>query len=370
MKIAFITCHNIKNYGSVLQTYATQTLLENMGHKVFVIDYRRPGTDDSEILETRMHLSGLSRIPVLSTIFRLILIPSVNLTIRVFGDFLKKYIHLTERTYRSNKELLENIPEADLYITGSDQVWNSHINKGIEYPYYLAFTPEDSRRISFASSFGLNVLPDNEKAETKRLLQRYEAISVRESNALAILEDLEIQNGKNILDPTFMLPVKQWLELAEYTAVPKERYVLVYQLRANKKFDKYVLKFSKTKKIRIVRINYCYHNAIKNKGCITCPTPNEVIGLIDRADYVLTDSFHATAFSIMLHKKFKTILPDFFTGRIHSILQKVGMQERILTSFDDFDSIDENVDYDHVDCVLERERAETRSWLINAISEF
>lgn len=368
MKISFITCHNIKNYGSVLQTYATQTLLENMGHEINVIDYRRPGTDDDEILETRMKLSRLSRIPIARTVFRLILTPSVNRTIQVFGGFLERYIHLTERIYRSNEELSENIPEADLYITGSDQVWNSHINKGIEYPYFLAFTPENARRIAFSASFGLNELPDHEKAETKRLLQRYEAISVRESNALPILEDLGIRDGKHVLDPTFMLPRKQWLELADYSAVPQEPYVLVYQLRANSQFDKYVLDFSKEKKIRIVRINYYYHNAIKNKGCITCPTPNEVIGLIDRADYVLTDSFHATAFSIMLHKKFKTILPDYFTGRIHSILQKVGMQERILTSFEDFDSIDEDVDYDRVDSVLDGEREETYSWLSDAIS--
>ena len=368
MKIAFITCHNIKNYGSVLQTYATQTLLENMGHEVNVIDYRRPGTDDGEILGTRMSLSRLSRIPVVRIVFRLILTPSVNRTIRVFGGFLERYIHLTERIYRSNEELSENIPKADLYITGSDQVWNSHINKGIEYPYYLAFTPENSRRIAFSASFGLNALPDNEKAETKRLLQRYEAISVRESNALPILEGLGILNGQNVLDPTFMLPIQQWLELAEYSAVPKERYVLVYQLRANSLFDKYVLDFSKEKKIRIVRINYYYHNAFKNKGCITCPTPNEVIGLLDRADYVLTDSFHATAFSIMLHKKFKVILPDYFSGRIHSILQKVGMQDHILTSFEDFESIDGEIDYNSVDRMLDVERKTSYSWLNNAIS--
>ena len=368
MKIVFITCHNIKNYGSVLQTYATQTLLENMGHEVNVIDYRRPGTDDGEILGTRMRLSRLSRIPVARTVFRLILTPSVNRTIRVFGDFLRKYIHLTEQVYHSNEELVKRVPKADLYITGSDQVWNSHINKGIEYPYYLAFTPENARRIAFSASFGLNELPDHEKAETKRLLQRYEAISVREINALPILEDLGIRDGKHVLDPIFMLPRERWLELADYSTVPQEPYVLVYQLRANSQFDKYVLDFSKTKKIRIVRINYYYHNAIKNKGCITCPTPNEVIGLIERADFVLTDSFHATAFSIMLHKKFKVILPDYFSGSIHSILQKVGMQDRVLTSFEDFESIDGEIDYNSVDSVLDREREETYSWLSDAIS--
>lgn len=367
MKIAFITCHNIKNYGSVLQTYATQILLENMGHEVQVIDYRRPGTDNNEILKTRMCLSRISRIPIIRTLFRIILVPSIKRSIKVFDEFLKKYIHLTEKVYHSNRELAENLPLADIYMTGSDQVWNSHINKGIEYPYFLDFTPDDTRRIAFAASFGIKDLPQYEIEETKRLLQRYEAISVRESSALSILESLGIRNGMQVLDPTLMLTRQQWIKMADYSSVPKSRYVLVYQLRANTQFDKYVRRFAQKKSIKIIRINYYYHNAIKNKGCITCPTPNEVIGLIDRANYVLTDSFHATAFSIMLHKKFMTILPDYFTSRIYSILQKVNLLERIQTSFEDFDSIDNVVNYDSVDKVLDCERSASYSWLHNKI---
>mgnify|MGYP000385229853 FL=1 len=151
---ALITCHNIKNYGSVFQTYATTVVFKEFGYDVLVIDYQRPGTDNEGFRKKILSESHLAHKPILKYVFPLILKPSFDRMERVFERFIESYVKTTDEKYLSEDELVRNCPDADLYISGSDQIWNSDINGRIERPYYLSFAPQNKKKISFASSFG------------------------------------------------------------------------------------------------------------------------------------------------------------------------------------------------------------------------
>ena len=211
MKVGLITLHRVGNYGSVLQTYATQYIIQKMGYDVEVIDY----------YPERLHLIGmlkrikdrgelLSKSLLVRNICRMIIFPSYIRRFKVFSDFLKRYINMSSITYNSIEELRQNPPQSDIYCTGSDQVWNSGWNEKIEYPYFLDFVSNGARCFTYAASFGKSSLDEWEKQETHRLLEKYKYISVRESAGIKILNDLDIHNAIHVLDPTLLLDKHDW----------------------------------------------------------------------------------------------------------------------------------------------------------------
>jgi hypothetical protein len=149
MKISIITLHTVKNYGSVLQAYATQKKFEKMGCEVEIIDYWRRDNIDSGLLKQYLKDSDKwNRNFLTRTIFMAIKAPSVLKKIKIFNHFLKDRIRLTKRRYYSLEELKTDVPEADIYCTGSDQMWNSDWNSGIERPFFLEYAPEGKPCIS------------------------------------------------------------------------------------------------------------------------------------------------------------------------------------------------------------------------------
>lgn len=214
MKIAVITCHNIKNYGSLFQTYATQKYLQDQGHEVVFVDYRREDTDDRELARTRARQSpGIYRIPAARLLFLAVLKPSVKKQIRVFRIFLDRYIRLTDQTFHSGAEIRQSGLQADLYISGSDQIWNSRINRRIETPYFLDFAPEGAPCISLSSSFGSGSVKEEDAPVLRRLLAKYSHISVREKSGEAILARLGFPEGKALPDPVNLLDGREWERL-------------------------------------------------------------------------------------------------------------------------------------------------------------
>ena len=143
-KVDIITLHRVVNYGSVLQTYALQEKIKEKGFEVETIDY----------YPERLHLFGmlkrlknkkeiLRKNPIVRFGAQCVIFPSYVQRFSMFKKFLKKYIKMTDKTYYNKEELEKNIPQADIYCTGSDQVWNSEWNEKIEYPFFLDFVPDD-----------------------------------------------------------------------------------------------------------------------------------------------------------------------------------------------------------------------------------
>ncbi len=365
-KAALITCHNIKNYGSVFQTYATTKIFEKHGYDVTVIDYQRPGTDNNGFRKKILGESHLARKPIIGIFFPLILLPSFSKMETVFSDFLRKKIKLTEKTYLSENELKEDCPEADLYISGSDQIWNSDINGRIERPYYLSFIPDEKIKISFASSFGKTELRSEEE-ENRALLGRYKWLSTREQSGVEIIKRLGL-DADAVLDPTFWLNREEWDELAEPVKT-LEHYILVYQLHQNTEMDQYVKKLENEYGMPCLRIDLYYHYMIKAGKHIVCPRPGQVITLIKNADYVISDSFHMTAFSIIYNKLFLSIFSaNSFNDRISNILNYFGLENRMLKVYSDFTSLRENIDYHEVNVRLNKKKEDMQVLLDQKLS--
>lgn len=364
MKVSVITMHYVKNYGSALQTYATQKYLEKLGCKVEFIDYWRNGYLDNQLLKDRLNSSKIYSKNFFTRIIGILLLyPSIRIKIKCFSKFLSKYINLSQKRYISYEELLENPPKADIYCTGSDQVWNSKWNNGIEKAYFLDFVPKGAKCISYSASFGKDKLDESEKAITKKMLAKYSYISLRERSALDILRDLGINNGVHVLDPTLMLNKKDWEELIDGPVI-KEKYVLVYQLNSgDKRLDEYAKNFAKSKGLKLVRFTSAVHQCFKYGKTFLGRNVEDFISCLMYAEYIITDSFHATAFSINMNKKFITVYPKEFSTRLESILQLTNLEYRHVEDFTDYSIGDTPINYNLVNSILDGERALTDRYL-------
>lgn len=361
MKASVITLHTVDNYGSAMQTYATKKVLDKFGYTVEFIDYWRKGNLpeyrakqllQSRILQKFKFLWGINKYSQRVATLTLSLILKNRKS--VMQKFLEKHIQLTDCRYNSYDELKKNPPLADIYITGSDQVWNKIWNQGIDKAYFLDFAPAGKPRISFAASIGRNHLDEDEILETMKLLKKYDAISVREQSAVDLLSSMGIPSTL-ILDPTLMLKAEEWKKIAVKVEFDRP-YLLIYQLNPNPQMDIYAKKIAQKKGWDVVRIGFGTADKKKSGICIMLPSVEKFLGLFFGASCVLTDSFHATAFSLNLGIDFISVMPPRFGTRIESILELTGTHERLLKNFNDFRICERSINKEHVYNILEKER--------------
>lgn len=367
MKISIITVLNTVNYGSALQTVATQNFFEEMGLEVEFIDYwRKDQTVSGQVKYIVFDKKNTLKKWIKKPVRDILSIISVYENNKKFRRFIKENIHLTNRKYNSYEELSNDVPMADIYCTGSDQMWNSTWNQGIEKSFFLEYAPEGKRRIAFATSIGKVAIDDEEAIEIVPLIKKYDLVTMREQTAVELLDKYNI-SSVNILDPTLLFSKKQWEKLIAKRVVEKP-YLLVYQLHQNHadaNFTETVKQFAKEKNLEIVRIAYSY--ADKNIGKkIYSPTVQEFLSLINYADYIVTDSFHGTAFSVNFNKEFSVIYPSNYSTRMDSLLKLTGLQNR---HYINGNYVEEKIDYSGVNELLEQRRKEIRNLFSNYIQE-
>ena len=373
MKASVITLHTVDNYGSVMQTYATQQVLKKCGYDVEFVDYWRRDNLPQSRAERMLEGSTLQKLKPLWGINNFTRKATVSILKSVLEKqrspmwrFLEEKVQLTKVRYYSYEELEANPPVADVYITGSDQVWNSIWNQGIDRSYFLNFAPAGKPRIAFSASIGREQLDTEEIPETKRLLEKYSAISVREQSAVELLASMDIESTL-VLDPTLMLEAEEWRKLA--TKQKREKpYILIYQLNPNPQMDQYAGQLAQKRGWDVIRIGFGRSDRRKGGKCVMLPSVEEFLGLFCDAACVLTDSFHATAFSLNLGSDFISVLPGRFGTRIESILKLTGTENRLLTRYDNFEIVDKVIDKKWVKEMLEKKRTEDIQWLMQALN--
>lgn len=320
MKISIITCQNTDNHGAKLQVYALSHYLTEQGNQVKVIDYRPdymcpsfkiwywPGLSIKEWIKLFLYLPKRIR---------------MKKRHEEFVAFSQKYIPLTKKIYRTIDELRADPPQADKYIAGSDQIWNTTFKNGTDPAYYLDFGSKEIIRESFAASFAtLEILPSAVDF-VKSNLKRFDKITVREFSGLKILNELGF-NGEQQEDPVFLLSPEEWGKIADGTG-KDERYLLVYDFYLGNDVKNVAKKIAKERNLKIYSI--CHqplHYADKN---FCTSGPQTFVSLVLNTQYIVSNSFHGTAFAIIFNKPFTVVdRPDGLNDRMHDLLKRHGIK--------------------------------------------
>jgi polysaccharide pyruvyl transferase WcaK-like protein len=373
MKISLVTIiDNDQNIGTYLQAYALSKVFERKGHDVELVDYYRKNHLALNVIRNIWKANSNPLFGLLSIGYR---VSTVAISKYMLKGFLAKNAKLSKRCYTSFEELEQYLPEADVYITGSDQVWNSYYNEGIEKVYYLAFAPKGKKKFSYAASIGMECFPEHEIVETRNLLSDYTKISVRESSAVKTLADIGINDVEHVVDPTLLISNEEWTEIAKTDSFVKtEPYLLIYSVEDSKKavISKYAHEIAKKLNLKVYMVTAgSFREKIECDRIFYFARPERFLNLMLQADFVIVSSFHGTTFSVSMNKQFISISPDKFNSRIYSLLETLGLIDRIKKEAD-FPLLDlEPIDYSVINGLMSKEivRSETFIDLIMEVAQ-
>ena len=355
LKVAYITRHTVSNYGSLLQAYATQTALEKLGFEPVCINYWREDEQPPHLARTLLQMSRWNKNGCTRALYRVTQKPVFDYAVKRFSRYRAGFLRTTERLYNSDRELQADCPRADVYMTGSDQVWNVIANGQTDPVYFLDFVPDDARKIAYAASFGGKSVAPADREVVAALLQRYAAVCVRENSGVQIAAGLGIR-AVQVLDPTLLLDRTDWESMLPNRR-PAGDYVLVYQLHPNKSFERYAVQFARRKGLKLYRVHPYFHHIVKPGKFVCCPPVQDFLWYIRHARFLLTDSFHGTALAIGLNTQFVDILPSKYSERNQSVLELTGLTDRILQSYEDFSIADQDIDFERVNRIIREERS-------------
>lgn len=358
--IAIISRHAVPNYGSLMQAYALQKAVNNLGCSAFYIDAEFCYWSPKAIANAAMTTSKYNKIPILNFISYWIKYYRYKAPIRLFREYQIKWLNLSEKRYLKKKELDDSPPIADVYLVGSDQVWNVMPDGKLEYAYFLDFVDDRRKKYAYAASFGSIEKIKDQLMNIQRYLSEFSEITVREKNAVKILNKMGLV-GKQVLDPTLLLGVSEWNQIA--SKLNLSEYILLYQVNHNKELCHFAQKIASKLDIRLIRISNDLSEKNWGKEFFYLPKPDDWLALFRNAKYVITDSFHGTCFCLQYHKQFIDILPEYHYQRILSILELVGLEQRITSSGEDYKILFEPIDWEKVDSIIKVEREKSISSL-------
>lgn len=349
MKIGMITFSRSRNYGAVLQTYATYNYLSNLGNKVEIIDYVPKRYDFRKqnipylLRGTKWNKNFVTRFLWKNVVYK-----NLRKNHKLFWEFISNKTNLTSSIYNENDlSIFEN--SYDVVISGSDQIWNSDFtdDKMPEKPFFLSFVGDKTKKYSYSSSFGKSELSVDEEATVLNLLSRYDYITTRENTGLSIIKNLGL-DGKVILDPTLISGSELWNTMCSDRII-KEKYMLFFQIFPNSNRLEKCKKIAEKKGLKLFvivpNINDKYR--IKGTNVIVLPTVEDWLSYFKYADFIVTDSFHATAFSIMFERQFLVDSNVTYNNRMATLLGNLNLENKMCNllkedSFE-FDSIDYSI---------------------------
>ena len=355
MRILTLTTYEGYNYGASLQAYALQHFLKLQGHDTAIIRF------EPEYLMRYYAFwyvnpdSRLNANPITRMLYRIMKWGQRRTTLkrkRVFDYFNHQILTETEQKWSSSEMFMQDPAKADLYLCGSDQIWNVLYEAGRDPVFYLEFVKE-GKKASYAASFSFLDLPKEHFVRIQRSLQKFDAVSVRELQGKELVEKMGV-DAAWVLDPVFLLSVSEWdslinrKEILSYEPCDiKEKYLLIYDFEGNAKLKEFAINYSRRHNLKIFAITdrfplrYADKN-FKNAG------PVDFIRMIKGCDCFISNSFHGTAFSIIFHKPFFVFNREKakVNSRMQSLLQLFGLEDRIV--------VDENeksysIDWEKID---------------------
>lgn len=387
MKIGIVSCFNHHNYGSMLQAYATQMAIEKLGHEAITFNCNSPITYMTQS-KLNYYIHKLLSINIVKTKIRKVksrITQKKYIDVEkgkqqrdmFFEDFYMSYIKLSDKLY-NREQLAVFASTCGTVVVGSDMLWHP-IN--VEHDYFtLTYVPSNVNKISYATSIGTTDIPNYQLEIYRTFLSRINYISVREESGVKTISKLGVDKDiAVVLDPTLLFTAEEWMLIQKKEPVIKEKYILCYFLGVNKEHRDFAYNVKKTTGYKIVALQHLdeFVEDDINFGDIKPfdVGPSEFVNLIRNAEYVCTDSFHGTCFSILNHKKFfimnrfKNNDPQSTNTRLDSLLSKLCLENRRINNIDvDYKNIvDIEIDYKYVDEILKELRSESFNFLKKAI---
>ena len=332
MKIGLVTIYSVPNYGSVLQAFATQTLLQKMGHDCRIIDYAYPN---------KWHFKHGFKQPtpfrrLLNSIMVMMGTKAPYRKQKLLADFRRKYYCLTKKYTDYNHLQREDWNEFDLIAVGSDQVWNPSYHKG-DKAFLLSFLPDTIKRISIASSFAIIKLPELYEEKYREGLKLFSSISVREEDGVKIInQQLGINKSVFVcLDPTLLLSREDYTNTFQRTIISRRPYILYYMWGYAFEPRPYIYEVVEYWK-RQLRIDEVI--ALEGYSKDRCEMKNaedssipKFIDYFSNASLVITSSFHGTAFALNFSRPLISIVPNNnYDNRQRSLCHSLGVDNCIV----------------------------------------
>lgn len=384
--IGINTIHNCQNnYGGALQCYALYKYIKDIGYPVEVIDLHRPNKDADFIdsiryRNMRSHISlwGLTK-GWIKEILGIRRLHNPNFKANWNPIAGEKFNEFNSRIKMSSPynyipDLYKNPPLYDIYITGSDQLWNPDQPYCLE-PYFLTFVKNiKALKISYGTSIGLSEINKKEEKKFRKWLSSYDSISVREIQAVKILESVTNHKVTRVPDPTFLVNPEDWIEMSVSPNI-KEDYILLFSAYHDNSVIKTGNQISKELncKVKVIDQNYNY-SEYENIEVIADAGPLEFIGLIYNAKLVITDSFHCTVFSIItgVNNFYTYISPNNNRGsRIIDLLNTFNLSNHLIHSMDELNVsklLNTKIDRSYIYNVIKQEQKIGRDFLAKSLS--
>lgn len=385
-KVGIVSCYFKHNYGSMLQAYATQKILDDMNieNETINIDKNIDFSNGKkkyymgQVLNFQFIKSKLGMIKLkLDKKINKNLGKNISIRDKKYEEFRKTF-RLTEpyKTYAELNEKAEK--DYSSVIVGSDQLWLP-VNVVADY-YTLNWVPEDINKISFSTSFGVSIIPEKYKEAYKKFLNRINYLSTREVAGQKIIKELTGRDATLVCDPTLLFNKDEWMSIQKEEPIIKGKYIFCYFLGKNIEHRKFAERLKEKTGYKIVSLNHA-DEYVKYSDVFADETPYDVgpaefLNMIRNAEYVCTDSFHGTVFSLINNVKFFTFRrynsksKVSTNSRIDSLLGIVNLKERLINGDEDVEKeIEKKIDFENVNIKLEEFRNTSKEFLKNALSK-
>lgn len=374
MKAGILTFHYAHHYGAQLQAYALMKAITGLGVDCEIIDYVRRDTIEGSSLFKR----GFSAKALLSNANTLINYGKLKKRHVRFDSFVHDNMRLSKKHYSSYGELKADIPEYEVYVCGSDQIWNPVIYEEKTFdPAFFADFAKSGRRVAYAPSFGISSIPENMRDTLKKYLDKFDRLSAREKQGEDIIREIAGRESVTVLDPTLLLKGDEW---AAHAAAPvfRKPYLLCYFITDGRKYGEAVKTLSEKYKLPVISLCGSRRVVPSTRSTVMDAGPREFLGLFANASVVCTDSFHGTVFSVIFEKPFFCFespqkAEKAVNSRLYNILGKLGLLSHIYShtmggkEFGRRIDDDGVPDYTQVGGILEGEREKSYRYLEDAL---
>lgn len=389
MRIGLAAVTYKDNFGSALQTYATQYVLEKLGHEVGIFDIK--GVHRGIKFRKLLYYLGRLFDPVEIKYLIANLLSRSRKQASVGSDQFAQNMKIRHQAYqnyndkwykmlpisKSWKGLRQQASEMDAVVVGSDQLWRPSNIVGRFFT--LEFVPDEIKKVAFSTSFGVPVLPDNLHKHAQRFLSRIDFISVRENSGAEIVKKECGREASVVCDPTMMLTAEEWMHVQEEKPIVEGDYILCYFMGDNPEHREFAKRLREETGYRIVGLLHGATYIASDEEYVDEKPfdvgPSEFINLIRNAQFICTDSFHGCVFCILNQKKFFAFRrwPDgskfSANDRLYTLLKFTGLEKRLLDGSEDVLSyMNSTIDYEEVMKRVSVRRQESMDYLLKALS--